>query len=761
MHKLKFNILFHPLTQPPFRHSSSSAAAAAAASAATTKSFNATLLRLSSEGANHHALLSYNSMLKSSVPPDPFTFPTLLKACISLNVLPHGLLLHQHVVVNGFSSDPYIGSSLISFYSAFGLTEHAHKVFDTMPERNIVPWTTVIGCYARIGDFEHAFYLYLCMLHEGVMPTSVTLLALLSGVSESIHVECLHACIVKYGFLGHIALLNSMLNVYGKCGRIEFARKLFEWMDEKDIVSWNSLVSGYSSVGDTKELLRLMYRMRSENTWPDHQTYGALVSAIAKEGSAEFGKVVHGLVVAAGFELDVHLETSLMFMYLKCRNMDYTFKIFERAKDKDVVLWTTIISGLVQNERADRALEVFQSMLCSRIEPSTTTIASALAACAQLGSLKVGTSIHGYMLRQNMAIDTPVQNSLITMYSKCGYLKQALIVFYMIKNRDVISWNAIVAGSAQNGHLSMALHLFNEMRIAHQRPDSITVVCILQICASIGAYQQGKWIHNLVIRGYLEPCVKIGTALVDMYCKCGDLDNARKCFDRVIERDLISWSTIISGYGSHGKGKTALALYTELVQSDLTPNSVIFLSVLYACSHNGLVDQGLNLFDSMERDFKIEPELEHCACIVDLLCRAGRVKDAYNFYKMKFPEPMANALGIILDACKTKALVELRDVVAKEISELDHEDAGRYVQLAHSYASMAQWEGVGKTWVQMKELGLKKLPGWSFIDLHGVITTFFMGQTSHPQQEDIMLVLKNLSEEISERVIMSSIENIS
>ncbi|XP_060194176.1 pentatricopeptide repeat-containing protein At4g04370 [Lycium barbarum] len=741
MHKLKLNILFHPLT---------------------TKSINATLNRLSSEGAHHQALLTYNnSMLNSSISPDPFTFPTLLKSCISLNLLNHGLSLHQHIVVNGFSSDPYIGSSLISLYSSFGLTEHARKVFDTMPERNIVPWTAVIGCYARSGDFEHAFYMYNDMLRDGIKPSSVTLLTLLSGVSESVYVECLHACVVKYGFMGYIALLNCMLNVYGKCGRIEYARKLFEWMDEKDIVSWNSLVSGYALVGKTGELLRLMYRMRLENIWPDHQTYGSLVSAIAKEGSAEFGKVVHVQIVAAGFELDVHLETSLMFMYLKCRNMDYTFKIFERAKDKDVVLWTAIISGLVQNERADRALEVFQSMLCSRIEPSTATIASALAACAQLGSLKVGASIHGYMLRHRIAIDTPAQNSLVTMYSKCGYLKQALVVFDMIKNRDVVSWNAIVAGNAQNGHLSMALHLFNEMRIAHQRPDSITVVSLLQICASIGAYHEGKWIHNIVVRSYLEPCVKIGTALVDMYCKCGDLCSARKCFDRIKEHDIISWSTMIAGYGSHGEGETALELYTELVRSGLTPNSVIFLSVLCACSHNGLVNQGMSLFDSMERDFKIKPELEHCACIVDLLCRAGRAKDAYNFYKTKFPEPMTNALGIILDACKTKALVELRDVVATELSELDHGDAGRYVQLAHSYASMAQWEGVGKTWVQMRELGLKKLPGWSFIDLHGVITIFFMGQTSHPQQEDIMLVLKNLSEEITERVIMSNIENIS
>ncbi|MCD7450106.1 hypothetical protein HAX54_003524 [Datura stramonium] len=333
-----------------------------------------------------------------------------------------------------------------------------------MPERNVVPWTAVIGCYARTGDFGHAFYLYNSMLHEGIKPTSITLLIILSWYQRASHVECLHACIVKYGFLGHIALLNSMLNVYG-----------------------------YSLVGDTEELLRLMYGMRSENTWPDHQTYGSLVSAIAKEGSAEFGKVVHGQIVAAGFELDVHLETSLMFMYLKC------------------------------------------------------------------------------------------------------------------------------------------------------------------------------------------------TALVDMYCKCGDLDSARKCLTGVIERISFHGAQLLLGYAVMGKGD-CLALYMELVQSGLTLKQCYFLICSLCTVIMGLVDQ------------------------------------------------------------------ELRDnIVAKEISELNHEDAGRYVQLAHSYASMAQWEGVGKTWVQMRELGLKKLPGWSFIDLHGVITTFMAILSEH---EDIMLVLKNLNEEISERGVL-------
>ncbi|PHT60236.1 Pentatricopeptide repeat-containing protein [Capsicum baccatum] len=211
----------------------------------------------------------------------------------------------------------------------------------------------------------------------------------------------------------------------------------------------------------------------------------------------------------------------------------------------------------------------------------------------------------------------------------------------------------------------------------------------------------------------------------------GGMDNLAGAINRLSPLQPISenkiWNMLeeldLEFGGNQGEGDTAVALYTELLQSGLTPNSVILLSVFYACCHNGLVHHGLNFFDSMARDFKIEPELEYCACIVDLLCRDGRVKDAYNLYKTNFSKPMANALGIVLDACKTNASVELRDV-AKEISELDHGDAGRYVQLTHSFASMAQWEGVGKTCVHMRELGLKKLPSWSFIDLHRVITTF-------------------------------------
>lgn len=630
-----------------------------------------------------------------------------------------------------------------------------------MPHRNIVPWTAIIWCYSHAGDMRNAFLLYNSMQYEGILPSPVTILNMLSGVLESGHVSVLHACVVKSGYVCEMALMNCLLSVYAKCRRVEDARKLFELLDQKDIVSWNSLINAYSMVGNLTEVLKLFFRMRVNKIEPDQQTFGSLVSALAREGSVEVGRVAHGQIITSGFELEKHVGTSLVGLYSRCRKVDDAFQVFVRAGDKDVVFWTAMISGLVQNDSADKALRVFRKMLLSRVWPSAATMACVLAACAQLGSIKHGKSIHCYILRQQMAVDIPTQNSLVSLYAKCGLLEQSFTVFSWIVKRDVVSWNAIVAGYAQNGYLSKALFLFHEMRVANQQPDSITVVSLLQVCASIGAYHQGKWIHNYVLRNCLGPCIRIGTALVDMYAKCGDLDSARKCFDQMDQHDSVSWSTIIAGYGSHGKGEAALEMYSEFLQSGLIPNEVIFLSILYACSHNGLVDSGMILFESMICDHKIEPKIEHLACIVDLLCRAGRVQDAYDFYRKMFAEPMIDVLGILLDACRNNGQEELGRIIAKEISGFVPADAGKYVQLAHSFASMASWDGVGEAWVQMRSRGLRKLPGWSFIEMHGTITPFFTSHSSHPQYANIVSILRNLTDNTKRLVLTSEQEDLS
>lgn len=261
------------------------------------------------------------------------------------------------------------------------------------------------------------------MRRQGIQPSTVTMLSLLFEVSELAHVQCLHGCAILYGFMCDISLSNSVLNVYGKCGSIEDSRKLFDYMDQRDLVSWNSLISAYAQIGDLCEVLLLLKTMRvQQGLEPDPQTFGSVLSVAASKGEVKLGRCFHGRILRAGFDLDAHVETSLIVMYLKSGNIDIAFRMFERSSDKDVVLWTAMISGLVQNGSADKALAVFRQMLTFGVKSSTATMASVITACAQLGSFNLGTSIHGYILRQELPLDIATQNSLVTMYAKCGHL---------------------------------------------------------------------------------------------------------------------------------------------------------------------------------------------------------------------------------------------------------------------------------------------------------------------------------------------------
>ncbi|KAK9715034.1 hypothetical protein RND81_06G138300 [Saponaria officinalis] len=522
-------------------------------------------------------------------------------------------------------------------------------------------------------------------------------------------------------------------------------------MTVRDIISWNSLVSTYVQAGNLEGTLWLLSRMKSEGFSPDQRTFGTVVSSSETlQNGVELGSMIYDEIIACGLEINAHLATSLVGLYSKYGDVSAAFKIFERVLEKDDILWTSMISAFVQNDGVYNALTVFSQMLESRVMPSTATFATVIAACAKLTSLRLGASVHGYLLRQQISVDIPVHNSLITMYAKCGHLRQSCAIFNAMSDRDVVSWNAVVAAYAENGDLWNALGFLNEMKSALQTPDTITVVSLLQACASCGALEQGRWIHNVVVKTFSQPSIKVETALVDMYSKCGDLKTAHKCFNHMPKHDVVSWSAMITGYGSNGQGDMALKLYSDFLQTGIQPNRVLFLSVLFSCSHNGLVSEGLCIFKSMVDEFDITPENEHRTCIVDLLCRAGRVGEAYEFIKTMFSKPTVEALGILLDACRMKGDAKLGEIVAQDIMMLKPVCAENYVQLANSFASMNKWDGVNDAWTQMKALGLRKLPGWSHIQQHGKITTFCKGQSDHPEHEDIVSVLEILSSQMDD-----------
>ncbi|XP_010538734.1 PREDICTED: pentatricopeptide repeat-containing protein At4g04370 [Tarenaya hassleriana] len=719
----------------------------------SAKTFNSLINHFSCNGDHLQVLSTFSSMLVDRVSPDAFTFPGLLKACASLQLLSLGLSTHQQVIANGFSSDPYVSSSLVNFYAKFAILEDARKVFDGMRDRDVVHWTAIIGCYSRAGLVEEAFSLFKEMRNRGIKPGSVTLLEMLRGVSVIMELQCLHACSVVYGFECDVAVANSMLNLYCRCGRVEDAKDLFDQMQQRDTVSWNSMISGYTLIGNMAEISKLLYRIRDDGLRPDQQTFGTSLSVCGTIGDLEMGRILHGQIVKTGFDIDMHLRTALLTMYLKCGEVEPSFQIFDLIQDRDIVCWTAMISGLLQMDSVEKALMVFSEMLKSGLEPSSEAITSVLSSCAQLCSFDLGASVHGYVVRQGCILDTPALNALITMYAKCGRLKQSSVVFERMTDRDLVSWNAIISGHAQNGDLYKAMLLFREMKLKRlQRLDSLTVVSLLQTCASTGALNIGKVIHSVVIRNCIQHCILVDTVIVDMYLKCGYLEVAQRCFNSILQKDFVSWSTLISGYGFHGKGKTALKIYSEFLRSGMKPNHVIFLAVLSSCSHNGLIQEGLDIFSSMVKDFGVEPKHEHLACVVDLLCRTKRVEEAYDFYKENYSEPSIDVLGILLDACRANGNTEIEDIICWDMTKLKPEDAGHYVRLAQSFATMKRWGDMGEAWNQMRSHGLKKLPGWSFIEVNGELTTFFTNHTSHPRLEETVSLLKLLNHKTRQSV---------
>ncbi|KAI4371152.1 hypothetical protein MLD38_019418 [Melastoma candidum] len=680
---------------------------------------------------------------------EPVAIPTALKQCAIFN---HGILIHQSAIVRGLASDPFVASSLISFYSRFGDVSTAHQLFDLMPVKTLVPYTSLMSGYSDSGQHDTAFSLFNDMRNHGIGPSEVTFLGLLGKESLGVcRLRSLHCGIALYGFGRDVVVGNALISGYGKCSCVKDAKELFNEMEEKDVVSWNSMVSVYAGAGDVDRIMGVMCIMRREGVAFDGRILGYLVNAAAMDGDVKLAKVVHGHVLRQLVQLDKQIATCILRMYMKCGNLDAAVRVFELAEDKDVVQWTVLLSGLVQNDCGDWAIMVFRMMIESGEIPSCITISCVLAACAQLGNINLGRSLHGHILRNKVGFDVAMHNSLLTMYAKCERIEQCRSVFVSMHKKDVVTWNAIIDGYAQTGDLSEAFSLFNMMQESHQKPDAITILALLQACASLGALHQGKWIHTFVLRNWLGESILVNTALVDMYSKCGSMDNAERCFRKMPNQDIVSWGTIIDGYGRHGKGDIALRMYSEFLQRGFRPNDVIFLSVLSACSHDGLVQEGLELYESMTKEYAIRPRIEHYACVVDLLCRAGRIDEACSFYKKVFLEPSFTVLSIILDACRANGNRRLHDEITRKLSLHVYDDAGLYVQLAHSNASMNRWDTVGESWAQMRSLGLKKLPGWSFIELFGCITTFFTDHSSHPQMEDIVSLLKTLNRDMKRK----------
>lgn len=716
-------------------------------------SWNALISGYAHHGLYEEALEQFFKMQFDDMRPDQFTFASILSTCANIGDLEKGQQVHNCVIKCGWESQIFVGNALVDMYGKCGRIEAAHRLFDDNKEKDDVSWNALIAGYAQIGNGDEAMKLFCQMQRMGFKIGHFTLgsvLKVCGSVPMPEQGKLVHAYIIKSGHESNVFMISAILDMYAKCGRMDYSQQLFDEVPQQGEVLWNSLITGYAQNGHGEETLKYFFQMQWAGLKANHFTFGSVLKACSSIANPEHGKQIHSFIVKTGFESDILVGSAIVDMYAKCGLADDACTMFYKMPERNVVTWNTIIAGSCQAVDAVEALYYFCEMQQSGMKPNHFTLSSVLRACTSIVSLDYGRQVHVHIIKNSSDIDEFVGSSLVDMYAKCGAIDDASKWFEKMPKCDIVSWNTMVAGYAQNGLAEEASRIFHQVLMAGIKPDQSTFTSILSASASIAALDQGKQVHAYAIRVGFESWVVVGNALVDMYAKCGSIDEACNVFEEMPERDTISWTALISGYAQHGRGKEALQVFEQMQHKGYKPNDITFVAVLSACSHVGLVDEGWHYFNSMTKDHGIAPRVDHYACVVDLLGRAGFLDEAENFIKKMKLKADAVLWRALLSACKIHGNVDIGQRAAEHILELEPHDASTYILLSNMYSLAGKWDDATRIRNMMKIEGVKKEPGLSWIEVSNTVHSFAVRDRSHPQTVSIYAKLERLLKQMKE-----------
>ncbi|KAK6157855.1 hypothetical protein DH2020_012103 [Rehmannia glutinosa] len=487
----------------------------------------------------------------------------------------------------------------------------------------------------------------------------------------------------------------------------------------------------------------------------------------------------HALIITCGLESNSFAQSRILAL---CSDPFYGYKIFKQIKNPTICICNTMMKSFLLKDENFKALELYISMLRTGICPDNYTLPYALKACVNMKSLNLGVSVHGHGVKLGLVFDNFVGNTLIGMYSAFDDMGSAKLAFdeiYMhcvvswtvlisgfCKKGDVYSarlvfdeahvkdrgiWGAMISGYVQNNCFKEGLKLFRLMQLSGFNPDEASFVSILCACAHLGSLEIGKWIHRYVEKVRMLISVKLGTALIDMYSKCGCLDLAEKVFDKMPHRDVICWNTMISGYAMNGNGERALRLFGEMQRSGIRPDNVTFVSLFTACSYSDMANEGLNLLHIMYNVYNIEPKSEHYGCIIDLLSRARLVEEA-NAIVQRMPilgstSEEAIAWRALLSACCSHGHVNLAEAAVERLVILERH-SGAYVLLSNAYAAAGRYKEAQRIRKRMRSRGVEKTPGCSSVEINGVVHEFIAGEKTHTQMDEIFELLEVVKKQL-------------
>lgn len=560
---------------------------------------------------------------------------------------------------------------------------------------------------------------------------------------KQIHAQLIASCLLHDEFV-----LSRVSEFFGK--NIRFVDYAFELLNQTGLhggtLPRNTLIAAYANSGTPRGAFLVYGGIVGNGFVPDMYTFPVVIKACTKFLGVQEGEQVHGVVVKMGFSCDLYVQNSLLHFYGVCGRWGGAGRVFDEMLVRDVVSWTGLVSGYVRSGLFDEAITSFLKM---DVVPNVATFVSVLVACGRMGYLSMGKGVHGSVCKRGFGIGLVVGNALMDMYVKCECLCEARKLFNELPERDIVSWTSFISGLVQCKRPKESLELFYEMQISGVKPDRIVLSSVLSACASLGALDYGRWIQEYMERQGIEWDIHIGTALVDMYAKCGCLEMALHIFNRMPNCNIFTWNALLGGLAMHGDGREALKHFELMIGAGVRPNEVTYLAILTACCHSGLVEEGRSYFYQMKTQyFNLSPRLEHYGCMVDLLCRAGLLDEAHEFTRNMPLQPDVLIWGALLSACKVNGNVELSQEILIHLLELESQDSGVYVLLSNIYATNERWDDVRRVRRLMKDKGIRKFPGSSVVEVNGETHEFLVGNTSHPRNEDIHVLLNILANQV-------------
>ncbi|KAE9587686.1 putative tetratricopeptide-like helical domain-containing protein [Lupinus albus] len=654
-----------------------------------------------------------------------------------------GSQIHGFVVCSGFVSCVLVSNSLIKMYCLSGNFEKALRIFENLIHRDIVSWNTILSGFEKVVDALS----FACSMH-------------LNGV--------LHSLVLKYGYGCEVFEGNALITMYSRWGRLDEARRVFDEMAIRDLVSWNAMLSGYAQGHGHYglEAVSIFVNMVRQGMLLDHVSLTGAVSSCGHIENLELGRQIHGLIMKVGYGTHASVCNVLMSTYSKCEVPKDAKAVFQLISNRNVVSWTTMISIYEED-----AMSLFNEMRSDGLYPNEVTFIGLIHAITIRNLLTEGQTVHGLCIKSCFLSEKSVANSIITMYAKFEFMLESKKIFEELNYKETISWNALISGYAQNGLYKEAFLTFLSAT-KEIKPNQYTFGCVLNaiVASEDISLKHGQCSHSDLLKRGLSSDPIVSGALLDMYGKRGNISESRRVFNDTPERPVFAWTAMISAYARHGDYESVMSLFKEMEREGNSPDSITFLSVLAACRRKGMVDVGHKVFDSMVKEHSIEPIPEHYSVLVDMLGRAGRLEEAEELMHQIPGGPRLSVLQSLLGSCRLHGNVEMAERVVDVLIQMDPASSGPYVLMANLYAEKGKWEKVAEVRKGMRGKGVKKEVGFSWVDAGNVDSLYLHGfssrDKSHPEADDICsmaefvgLQMKFLKDSVEGRRVVLGVTN--